>query len=361
MYPLISVDLQKLKENAAFLLAACRRSGIHLSAVTKVVCAQEDIVRALSPYADSFADSRLENLRRIKVGKPKLLLRLGDPGQAADIVRDSDLSLQSEPGTLEALGQAARSLQKAHRVILMIDLGDLREGLLYSDRRAILQAAQIARAQPGLELLGLGVNLTCFGGILPDEDNLRTLADIAAWLRQELDLPLPLVSGGNSSSLSLMLRGGMPPGINHLRLGESLMLGRDTALGAPLPGLHQDVFTLSARLGEVQWKPSRPVGSSGPNAFGERPVFPDLGPMRRGIALVGRQDIDAEGLVPRDPRVRVLGASSDHLILDLTAAPAYQVGDSLDFGVSYGALLRAFTSPYVSKVIQGDTTGGTGP
>ncbi len=320
-----------------------------MSVVTKAVCAQPQIVAALAPYADSLADSRLPNLRQLPKDKPRLLLRLADPAQAEEVVQQAEQSLQSEIRAIQALGAAALRLQRRHQIILMIDLGDLREGLLYTDRAAILAAAKAVQAQPALELIGLGSNLTCFGGILPDLQNLGQLLAIAGWLRQALSLPLPLISGGNSSSLGLLLSGRMPQGINHLRLGESLLLGRDTATGEAIEALHQDAFTLKAVLGEVQTKPSQPIGRSGPNAFGEYPSFPDRGMMRRGIALIGRQDTDAQGIRPRDQRISILGASSDHLILDLTQAPDYQVGDPVQFDVDYGALLKAYTSPYLYK------------
>ena len=349
MYPLITCDLGKLRRNAVALKDACRARGVLFCAVTKCVCGEPAVAAALEDIADGFADSRITNLRRYVTDKPKMLLRIGDPQLAGDIAAHADLSLQSEEKTLRALSASARALQRLHRVVLMVDLGDLREGLMVRDRPAILRAARTARDAPGLSLEGIGTNLTCFGGILPDPENLGRLVELAEWLRQELDLPLPLVSGGNSSSLGLLLRGQMPRGITHLRIGEAMLLGNDTAAGAPFDFLSADVFTLSASLGEVQRKPSMPLGSRGPNAFGERVSFEDRGPMLRGIALIGRQDTDAEGLRPRDGRIRILGASSDHLVLDLTDAPGYSVGDPVHFGLSYGALLRAYTSPYVAK------------
>jgi predicted amino acid racemase len=208
-------------------------------------------------------------------------------------------------------------------------------------------------AQPALELWGIGTNLTCFGGILADEENLGCLTDIAAALRRSLDTPLPIVSGGNSSSIGLLLDGRMPKGVNHLRLGEAVLLGNDTAKCAPLPGLYTDVFCLSAELVEVKTKPSRPIGTAGANAFGEPVHFEDEGEQLRGILAIGRQDTNAEGLKPLDAGVRILGASSDHLIVDLTQAKTeYRVGDILSFLPDYGALLKAYTSAYVIKAYQ---------
>lgn len=354
MYPQIRADLGKLQENVSAVAAACKRAGVHLCAVSKAFCADDGVLQAYNKGpADSIGDSRLKNLRDMRTDKPKVLLRLSDPRETDLVVSSCQLSLQSEVRTLRALARSALRLGRRHQVILMVDLGDLREGLIYTDRSAILEAAREVKEASALGLAGVGVNLTCFGGIIPDQENLSRLVGLAVWLRQEVNLPIPIVSGGNSSSLGMLFDGELPAGINHLRIGEGILLGKNTATGAPFPQLHQDVFTLSAALGEVQQKPSKPIGSIGPNAFGEAVSFQDLGAMRRGIALIGRQDTDWEGLTPRDPRVRVLGASSDHLIVDLTDAPEYAVGDVLDFDVRYGALLGAYTSAYVSRTVSG--------
>ncbi|MDD4080759.1 MAG: alanine/ornithine racemase family PLP-dependent enzyme [Eubacteriales bacterium] len=348
--PCIIANLAKIKENARYILAACEKSGVTLAAVTKVVCAHEPIVEALIEAGVlMLADARAQNLARLPRTLPRLSLRPSDPMMADETIENSEYSLQSEVKTISALGLAARGLEKQHGVILLIDLGDLREGLYHRDREGIMDLARAVSREPWLKMEGVGTNLTCFGGILPDDHNLGALIEIAQTLRRELNLPIPIVSGGNSSSLHLLFEGRLPAGINHLRVGEGLLLGRDTAHGRPFPFLHQDAFTLAASLVEVQDKPSKPEGTSGPNAFGEYVEFPDLGPMRRGILAIGRQDTDAEGLHPKDERVKILGASSDHLIVDLSRAPEYQVGDALAFTPDYGALLKAYTSPYVYR------------
>ena len=295
------------------------------------------------------ADARTENLARLKTNKPKLLLRAPAPEEAEETVQLADISLVSEIVTIRALGAAARAAGKTHAIILMIDLGDLREGLLFLDREAVYLAADAAKEEQGIELIGVGTNLTCYGAIIPDETNLGVLCDIADELRLRTGLPIPIVSGGNSSSLGLLKRGLVPDCVNHLRLGESILLGNDTAACRVMSGLYGDAFTLATRLIEVQRKPSVPIGESGANAFGEHPTFESLGDQIRGICKIGRQDTVADGLCPRDGDIKIIGASSDHLIVDLTHAREYRVGDVLEFTPDYGALLRAYTSPYVSR------------
>ncbi len=349
-YPRITADLNKIKHNADMLCALCAEHGVSIAAVTKVVCADEKISRMLDTCGFSMlADARTENLARLQTNKPKLLLRAPAPEEAEETVALADVSLISEIDTIRALGKAARKAGKRHSIILMVDLGDLREGLLFLNREPIYQAADAAKEEEGIELLGIGTNLTCYGAIIPDETNLGVLCDIADELRARTGLPLPIVSGGNSSSLGLLKRGLVPECVNHLRLGESIMLGNDTAACRVMNGLYGDAFTLSTRLIEVQRKPSVPIGESGANAFGEHPTFESLGEQIRGICKIGRQDTVAEGLSPKDTNIKIIGASSDHLIVDLTHAWNYRVGDILDFNPDYGALLRAYTSPYVYR------------
>jgi len=295
-------------------------------------------------------DSRLENLARLEdLPVPRLLLRLPMPSQAGDVVRHAEMSLNTELKTLQALGRAAQERKKTHGVILMLELGDLREGLPLEQ---VPGTAREIRRIPGLRLLGVGANLTCYGGILPDPKNLGVLVETALALENRLGSPMELISGGNSSSLHLLLQGKLPRGINHLRLGEALLLGRETAFGRPLPGTCPDAFTLEAEVIEAREKPSLPWGERGLDAFGQRPEFRDRGLRSRAILALGRQDVHPEHLTPLDPGVFILGASSDHLLLDVTEGKGtYGVGDRAAFRPSYAGLLQLMTSPYVHKEI----------
>jgi predicted amino acid racemase len=123
----------------------------------------------------------------------------------------------------------------------------------------------------------------------------------------------------------------------------------------PWPGTAQDVFALHAEVVELQCKPSLPEGARTADAFGRRRDFEDRGLRARALLDVGREDVDVAGLTPLDPRVKVLGASSDYLVLDVTDAGSdVRVGDELSFGLSYGALLAAMDSEYVEKRYRGD-------
>ena len=159
-----------------------------------------------------------------------------------------------------------------------------------------------------------------------------------------------MISGGNSSSIYLIDKGELPERINNLRLGESFLLGNDTAYGTKLPGTVDDALLLEAQIIELKQKPSLPIGEVGVDAFGQKPYYEDRGIMKRAVLAIGKQDIVVDSLEPVDSQIRVLGGSSDHLLLDMTdATHKYKVGDVLTFKVGYGAMLQAMTSPYVEK------------
>jgi predicted amino acid racemase len=160
------------------------------------------------------------------------------------------------------------------------------------------------------------------------------------------------VSGGNSGSLYLVKTGDIPDGINQLRLGESIVLGRETAFGNQIEGTYDDCFKLIAEVIEVKNKPSLPIGEIGMNAFGNKPGFVDKGLRKRAICAIGKQDINTEDIIPDDKAISILGASSDHLILDITDCDGvYRVGDTVSFKLTYGGILSSMTSEYVTKIL----------
>src|SRR5262245_17095825 len=277
-----------------------------------------------------------------------MLLRSPPLSRIEEVITSVDISLNSELAIIRELSRVAERMARVHDIILMVDLGDLREGIWPDDLEVTVETIQDL---PGVRIAGLGTNLTCFGAILPTEENLGALLEHAHKLERSFGLRLRYVSGGNSSSLPLLLAGRMPLGINNLRIGEAILQGgRDTFLDQPWGALDRDAFLLTGELLEVKTKPSLPIGKAGLDAFGRKPVFEDRGDRLRGILNIGREDVVVEGLTPVDRRVAVLGASSDHLVVDLMEMdPPPQVGNTLSFHMSYGALLAAMTSEYVEK------------
>lgn len=345
MYPRIVVDVTKFRHNVRALKHTLAKHGLELIPVTKVYCAWPELIRiAREEGITTIADSRMENLERVEEPIRKLLLRLPMLSEVDRVVAGADLSLVSEIETIRAIDAAAVRQDKDFELVLMIDLGDLREGVLECQLDDFMaQLPTLKRAK----FAGVGTNLTCYGGILPSPENLSVLVESHRKLQDHLGYHLPMISGGNSSTLPLMAEGRIPHGITNLRIGEGIVLGSNSDYTTLIDGLVEGVFTLEAELIEVREKPSLPWGDVGLDAFGEVPQHIDRGPMLRGILAVGKQDVLTVHLRPRQP-VEIVGASSDHTLVDLKFGD-YEVGDILSFDLNYVSILELMTSSFVEK------------
>ena len=352
-YPALSIDLDKIEHNTRSIVGFCKYHGIEVAGVTKVTCGNPHIAEAmLRGGVTAIADSRLVNidrLRRAGINAPCILLRLPPLSGVEEVIDAADISLNSEIAVLEALSVAAGRTNKRHGVILMVDLGDLREGIWPDD---LMQLVRKAIRLPGIRIKGLGTNLACFGGVVPSEENMGKLVKLAAEIEQSYQIHLQWISGVNSSGLDLIASGGMPKRINHARIGEAILLGRETTHRKPWPDTFQDAFVLKVEVLELKEKPSVPVGECSEDAFGKNPEFEQRGDRLRALLNIGREDVDIGGVTPHDSRLEILGASSGYLVVDATDASGdISVGDVISFSVNYSALLAAMTSTYVKKRI----------
>ncbi len=352
LYPRLKIDLKKITENSEKIYALAEESAISVTAITKVFCAIPEVAKAmLVGQMGVLGDSRIENLKNLQhLRAEKMLIRIPMLSEIDAVVRYAGISLNSQEQTLEALDQAAAKHGVYHKVMLMFDLGDLREGVFY--REELIALAKKAEKLKNLHLIGIGSNLSCFGAIIPDENNLGRLVSLGEELNSVLGRELEVISGGSTSSLHLLYEKRMPRGINNLRIGEAILCGTDTSNDQKVPDVHYDCFVIEAELVEVLNKPSRPIGKSGLDAFGTVPDFPDKGVRKRAIAALGKQDYAGQLLVPLQPGVEVLGSSSDHLLLDISDAEEnLKLGDIVTFIPNYGSLLALCTSSYVAKEI----------
>ena len=297
----------------------------------------------------SIGESRVKNIHRLKangVATEFTLLRIPPLSAAEDIVTSVNMSLNSELSVIQALSEAAFRRGLVHDIMIMVDLGDLREGVWPDD---LLPMVREVVELPGIRIAGLGTNLSCYGGVMPSEENMNQLVAYAYRIEAAFGIKLRYISGGNSSSLNLIASGKMPPAVNHIRIGEGIILGRETVQRVAWPGTFQDAFLLQAEIIELKEKPSVPIGDTGEDAFGGKPQFIDKGERDRAILNIGREDVVVEGMQPVEPKISILGASSDHLIVDVTEAKRVRLGGELAFFLNYGALLAAMTSEYVEK------------
>ncbi len=348
MYPKIIINKKKFKHNLKYLLDISHNRGISVMGVSKVFCADQNLIDILNEEnVDYIADSRIVNLASIVTDKPKVLLRLPSVSFAEEVIINSDISLNSELLTIKELNRYSKKHNLIHGIILMIDLGDLREGLFYD--KDIFDIIKDILSLKNISLKGIGTNLTCYGGVIPTAEILTKLVEYKTRIETMFDISLGIISGGNSSSIELLLDDKIPFGINNLRLGESIVLGRETAYGSFINNTYSDVFTLEAEIIELKDKPSIPIGQLGMNAFGKVPKFKDKGNILRAILSVGKQDVDHNEIIPFD-NIDILGSSSDHIIVDVSnSVNLYKVGDIIKFKLTYASILSLMTSKYVSK------------
>lgn len=346
--PRIEIDLGKVAHNAITLKKLYRAKGIDIIGVTKAVCGDPDIAHTLVKCGiNILADSRISNIKRMRnagVQALFVLLRTPSLSQAEEVIKYTDISLNTELSVIKRLSKFAVENKSTHKIILMLELGDLREGLMPLDLDGIIK--QVLELK-GIELVGLGTNLACFGGIAPDDEKMKSLSAIAKNVDEKFGLKLEYISGGNSANYNWFMSTNDVGGINNLRLGESIYLGCETLHRKPIPGLFTDAFTLFAEVIESKIKPSLPFGKIAQDAFGNAPEFQDRGQINRAILNVGLQDVQVLGLTPRS-NIDILGASSDHIIVN-TRKLELKVGNELEFDLNYSALLSAMTSPYVIK------------
>ena len=350
-YPYVTIDLAKIEHNARTIVELCGRHGIGVAGVTKGVCGYPEVARAmLRGGVAGIADSRLANIRRMRdagIESDYLLLRLPPLSGTDAVVQSVNCSLNTEAAVLTALAAAAQRARRTHEVILMVDLGDLREGL-WPDELAAMVGDVVKLS--GIRIIGIGTNLACLAGVEPDIANMQRLVELAGGVESIIGHELQWISAANSSGLKMIAAGRMPARINHARIGEAILLGRETIHREPWPATYQDAFTLHAEILELKRKPSLPIGHRGEDAFGAMPDFEDHGLICRALVNVGHADMDPDLIAPRERDVQILSASSDYLVLDVTAiADRLDVGDDLCFDLSYGALLHAMSSEYVQK------------
>ena len=349
--PRLEIDLGKIQHNARTLVERLARRGISVTGVTKAALGSPEIARAmLQAGVRDLGDSRIENIeamRRSQVPARMSLIRSPMLSQAKRVVTSADVSFNTELEVIRRLSFEAGKLDRTHAVVLMVELGDLRDGILPVD---LMAAVAETLSLPNIVFKGLGTNLACRSGVSPDDSNMGKLSRLANMIEATFDISIEIVSGGNSANLEWVFSSEFKGRINNLRLGESILLGREALHRHVIDGLHTDAITLVAEVIESKVKPTQPWGNLAQTAFGVRPVGTDRGAIPQSILAIGIQDVDLCGLVP-PKEIEILGGSSDHLIVTSSGDNA-AVGTEITFQLDYSALLRAMTSPFVTQSLK---------
>ena len=361
-YPILEVNLDAMRQNARVFCDLCGNYGISVAGVVKFSDGDLQVAKA---YAEGgcaqIAVSRAIHLQAIKETFPNretLLTRAPTRGDLEATAKYADLTLCADPNMLKALDAEAAKWGVRPGIILMLDVGDRREGV--DNIPELVELAKLCESLPNLRLRGVGTNHACLNGVLPTWENLSFLVEGAEAVETAIGRKLDIISGGSSINL-LLLRDGinqMPPRINHLRLGGTIANPMNIRMGRGLTfdGLREDSVRLVAEMVEVHEKASAPKGESTKNWAGQTVERVDKGRRLRAILAVGSQDVgDASVMIPELDGVEVVGHSSDHTIVDVSdTGRIWQSGDTLTFKVRYPNMLYACTGDHVQKVYHYD-------
>ncbi len=350
MYPVVEININNILDNISKVNLLCKNNNIKLSLVTKLLSDNVSLVeKIVSTGISCICDSRMENLKSYKdIDIEKWLIRLPMISEIEDVVKYTNASLNTEISTIIALNEESKKQNKIHNIILMYELGDLREGCSKEELDYIIEET---KKLSNINIYGIGVNLSCYGEIVPNSKNMDEFSQLVSYLENKHDIKFEIVSGGNSSSYNLLKEEKLPKVINNLRFGESIFLANVPCFEKNIEELYKDNFILKAEIIELKEKPSIPWGERGVcNSFSESGVFIDRGIRKRAIIALGKQDVRLDGLNPFDKDIIILGGSSDHIILDVTDSKNnYKVGDIIEFHLNYAAILNLMTSKYVNR------------
>ncbi len=352
-YPKLDIDCFKIHHNAQLIIEQLALKNVSVTPVTKSCLGHPIIARVLiGAGASMLADSRVENIQRMVQGGitvPKMLIRTPMLSQIADVVAYCDITLNTEFQVIQQLSRVAKQLNIKHGVIIMVELGDLREGIMPNDVIGFIRKVILL---PNIIIKGIGANFSCRYGVAPDDKNMQLLSDLADGIEATFGITLDIISAGNSSSINWVLDHQGGTRVNNLRVGEAIFLGCVPVEQNQIVGLYTDAITLTAEVIEAKIKPSLPWGHRGANAFGEKENLHDRGIVSQAILALGRQDVCITGLHPPDD-MNIVSSSSDHLILE-TSKTSLIVGKNVQFGLDYSAVLSAMSSSSVHKAFHHD-------
>ncbi|RZJ67516.1 MAG: alanine/ornithine racemase family PLP-dependent enzyme [Flavobacterium sp.] len=352
----ITLDEQKLKINFDHLNSFFKKQEIDWSVVTKILCGNEKYLTSLLKMGISqYSDSRISNLKMIKAidsSVQTIYIKPPAKGVIKEVIKYADISMNTDIHTIEMLSEEAGKQNAVHKIIIMIDLGELREGVMRED--FVYFYSKVFQL-PNIEIIGLGTNLSCLYGILPNSDKLIQLSLYKQLVEAKFNVEIPFISGGSSVTIPLVMQGLVPKGINHFRVGETLFMGTDVYNGEKFETMEGDIFNLYAEIIELYEKPLVPSGEMGKNLEGNIVDFDkdSYGKTTiRAIIDIGLLDIDMKHLDPTDTEIKYAGATSDMVVLDLGENPkGYNVGDLIGFTMDYMGIVRIMNSKYIEKRI----------
>lgn len=358
----LQINTGNILDNIQKLSTYLKEKGICWSLVTKVfsgdldllnVILHEDVLRDIH----SIGDSRLSSVKNLKEVKPDLItIYIKPPAavEAENVVRYADISANTSFSTIKALNKEAVRQNKIHKVIIMLELGELREGIL---RKNVVKFYKKVFDLSNIRVIGIGTNLGCMYGVEPTYDKLLQLVLYKQLLEEKFDIRLELVSGGSSITLPVLEMDKLPKGINHFRIGETAFFGTSPYDNAPFRDLSTETFRFFANIIELEEKDVKPEGVIEGASIGHISDPSENGNVKtyKGIMDFGILDVDTRDIAPVDKNVQFLGTTSDMTVYDLgdnmdkNGDPKYRVGNSIEFKANYMGVARLLNSKFIRK------------
>lgn len=350
----IELYRSKLKNNFDHLDRLFKSNKTEWAVVTKLLCGNKLYLQELINLGiRELCDSRVSNLKAIKKLDPNVqTVYIKPPAKRSikSIVNYADVSFNTEFETIKMLSDEALRQGKIHRVVIMVEMGDLREGVMGED---LIKFYGEVFELAGIEIIGIGANINCLSGVLPTQDKYIQLSLYKQLIESKFNRGIPWITAGTSITIPLLFRQQIPSSVNHFRIGETLFFGRNLLTEETFEGMKADVFMLFTEIIEISEKPIVPIGYLAENPSGETVNVneEDYGVKAyRAIVDVGLLDIQTDFIEPEDTGIEIVGASSDMLILDLgNQYKEYKVGDVIPFRLKYMGALGLFNSNYIEK------------
>lgn len=354
---ILNLYRDKLQHNFKFLSKLFLSKNIDWGVVTKLLCGNKLFLNELiSLGIKEMHDTRISNIKTIKSLDPSIqTVYIKPPAKRSipNVIKFVDVSFNTEYFTIKMLSDEAVKQGKIHKVIIMIEMGDLREGVMGDN---LINFYSQVFGLPNIEIIGIGTNLNCLNGIMPNQDKLIQLCLYKQLIEAKFNVKIPWISGGTSVTLSLMINNQIPKEVNHFRIGEALFFANDLFTGEIFKGMQPDVFKLYAEVIELYEKPIVPTGDQIENVVGVIPKFnkKDYGKTTyRAIIDVGLLDINPSYLAPDDENINIVEASSDMLVMDLGEnKKGYKTGDLISFKLRYMGALGLLNSNYIEKEVK---------
>jgi len=351
------MNRENLRHNFNFLKDLFDSHELHWGVVSKLLCGNEVFIKELIDLGvKEIHDSRISNLQKVKeINADVQTVYIKPPAKenVENVISYADVSMNTEYYTLKLLSDEAHKQNRVHKVIIMIETGDLREGVMGEH---LVDFYSSCFELPNIEIVGIGTNLNCLHGVMPSQDKLIQLSLYKQIIELKFNRTIPWISGGTSVTIPLIMNRQIPQGVNHFRVGETLYFGVNLFEDKVIPGMREDVFEFAAQIIEITKKPMIPIGELGANPQGDvMEVDTALYGQThyRAILDVGLLDLDPKYIVPIKDNFEVVGASSDMLVLDLGKNEAdHKVGDMLRFRLKYMGALQLLNSDYIEKKIE---------